>query len=97
MIRQIGDYKILTERATGAYIVVNTKGDYKNHGHFKQVKTCELVIDLMMKQKVPRSKYLLEAVIRITTDKVYKERLLRIQQNRRNKQMYYNVNKGKKR
>lgn len=96
IIGKVGDYKIVKEQVRNSYIVVNTKGKYKNHEHFKKLSTCYLMIDLLQKKKVPKSDYLLEAAIRITTDEQYKAQLLHIQENRHNKQMYYNVNKGVK-
>ena len=89
VIDQVGDYKIL--KASQGYIVKNVKGSYKNHGHFKQLKTCYLIIDLIRKRQVPRSRYLRGATLRISTDKNYIEKVKRKIEKDRNKQKYIAV------
>jgi hypothetical protein len=92
VVDQVGDYKIL--KASRSYIVKNVKGGYDNHGHFKQLKTCYLIIDLIRKRQVPRSRYLRGATLRISTDKNYIEKVKRKIEKDRNKQKYININKG---
>jgi hypothetical protein len=92
VIDQVGDYKIL--KASRSYIVKNAKGGYDNHGHFKQLKTCYLIIDLIRKRQVPRSKYLRESVIRISIDINYVNKVKRKIEKDRNNQKYININKG---
>ena len=92
VVDQVGDYKIL--RASQGYIVKNLNGDYKNHGHFSQLKTCCLIIKLIQKRQVPRSKYLREAAIRISTNKDYVNKVKHKIQKDKNKQKYININKG---
>ena len=89
---QVGDYKIL--KASRSYIVKNVKGEYSNHGHFRRLKTCYLIIKLIQTQQVPKSKYLSEAAIRISTDIDYINKVKRKIEKDRDKQKYINVNKG---
>lgn len=91
-IDQVGDYKIL--KASRSYIVKNVIGEYSNHGHFTQLKTCYLIIKLIRKRQVPRSKYLRGAALRISTDKDYVNKVKRKIEKDRNKQKYININKG---
>lgn len=95
VIDQVGDYKIL--KASRSYIVKNVKGGYDNHGHFKQLKTCYLIIKLMQKRQVPRSKYLRESAIRISIDINYVNKVKRKIEKDRNKQRYCNSQKGVRR
>ena len=95
VVDQVGDYKIL--EASRSYIVKNVKGDYSNHGHFKQLKTCYLIIDLIRKRQVPRSKYLRESAIRISIDINYVNKVKRKIEKDRNKQRYCNSQKGVRR
>ena len=88
----IGDYKIL--KTSRSYIVKNVKGEYSNHGHFRRLKTCYLIIKLIQTQQVPKSKYLREAAIRISTDIDYINKVKRKIEKDRDKQKYINVNKG---
>ncbi len=79
------------------YIVKNNKGKYENHGHFKKVDTCYTIIRLMQKKTIPRSTYLLEAAKRITTDAKYKQTLELKQKKNKQRQYYFNSNKGVRR
>ena len=92
VIDQVGDYKIL--KASRSYIVKNVKGEYSNHGHFRRLKTCYLIIKLMQKRQVPRSKYLRQSVIRISIDINYVNKVKRKIEKDRNKQRYCNSQKG---
>lgn len=92
VIDQVGDYKIL--KASRSYIVKNVKGGYNNHGHFKKLDICYLIIKLLQKRQVPRSKYLRGAALRISTDKDYVNKAKRKIKKDRNKQKYININKG---
>ncbi len=88
VIDRVGAYKIL--RNNSGYIVSNTKGEYKNHGHFKRLKTCYTIIRIMDKKQVPRSNYLKGSVLRISTDRRYKEKVRRKMRKDKNKQTYIN-------
>ncbi len=88
VINRFGDYKIL--QYGNEFIVSNTKGEYKNHGHFKRLKTCYTIIRIIEKKQVPRSKYLKGSVLRISTDEIYKEKVRRKMRKDKNKQVYIN-------
>lgn len=91
VLKQIGPYKILL-LASGDYLVKNTLGEECNHGHLKTLAGCEILIDLMTKRRIPRSRFLRVAAMRITVDKCYRERIEA--HLRREPKMYYNPNKG---
>ena len=95
VVGMIDEYKILQNQRD--YIVVNTKGNYENHGHFKKLSTCYVIIRLVQRKTIPRSTYLLEAARRITTDAKYKQTLELKQLKNKQRQYYFNPNKGVRR
>lgn len=86
------NYKII--KTYRDYTLINLKGEEKNHAHVQKTDTCFLLIRLIKKQIVPKSKYLQNAVLRLTTDEKYIEKILNKQAKNKNKQQYFNVNKG---
>lgn len=91
VIANKGIYKLCgTSRG---YIVINVEGEYNNHAHFDSYKGAVTCIDLMIRKKIPRSKYLLKAMQRLATGK-HRAELERIGERRRDKDRYYNANKG---
>jgi hypothetical protein len=92
VVGAINEYKILQNERD--YIVVNTNGKYENHGHFKKLSTCYVIIRLLQRKIIPRSTYLLEAARRITTDSQYKQTLELKQRKNKQRQRYFNSNKG---
>lgn len=87
------NYKILK---TGRdYTLINIHADYSHHAHFKKQDSCFLLIRLIKKQIVPKSKYLQDAALRMTTDDKYREKILNKQAKNKNKQQYFNVINGK--
>ena len=92
VVEVINEYKILQKERD--YIVVNTNGKYENHGHFKNLSACYTIIKLMQKKIIPKSDYLLEAARRITTDSNYKQILELKQLKNKQRQYYFNSNKG---
>ena len=86
------DDKYTVKANRDGYILCNNHGEYKNHGHLKQFKTCMLLIRLMENNIVPDSPYLRESVLRISTDEKY---LTKVQvKMRKSKNKYININKG---
>ena len=79
------------------YIVKNNKGKHENHGHFKKLSTCYVIIRLLQRKTIPKSDYLLEAARRITTDSQYKQTLELKQGKNKQRQRYFNSNKGVRR
>ena len=94
-IDMIDGYKI--QKGLRDYIVSNVNGKYENHGHFKKLSTCYVVVRLIRKNTIPKSPYLIEAARRITTNPKYKETLTHKLKKLKRKQMYYNSNKGVRR
>jgi len=72
------------------YTLINCKGDYNNHCHVDKKSTAELLKRLVQNKRVPRSSYLRQSAIRLTTDTRYKENI-KIKINKdKNKQKYTN-------
>ncbi len=88
MIYNDDDFKILN--SSKSYILINKHGKYSNHGHFKKADTCHLMIKLIKRMEVPKSKYLQDAALRISINEDYKNKILK----KRDKQFYININKG---
>ena len=88
MIYNDGEFKII--ESYGCYVLSNLKGEHENHGHFKKADTCHLMIKLIRKMEVPKSKYLQDAALRISINEDYKNKILK----KRDKQHFINVNKG---
>lgn len=91
----INEYKILQNQRD--YIVVNTEGNYKNHGHFKKLSTCYVIIRLLQRKTIPNKPFMIEAARRITTDSKYREALTTKQKKNKQRQYYFNSNKGVRR
>lgn len=91
----INEYKILQNERD--YIVVNTNGKYENHGHFKKLSTCYVIIRLLQRKTIPNKPFMIEAARRITTDSAYKKALTIKQKKNKQRQRYFNSNKGVRR
>lgn len=94
VIDQVGIYKILQDGK--GYIVSNTAGEYRHHGHFKRLKTCYTIIKLIQKRTVPKSKYLRGSALRISTDKYYIDKVNRKIEKDKDRTYYSNIGKGVK-
>ena len=92
VVEVINEYKIPQNERD--YVVVNTNGKYENHGRFKKLSACYTIIRLIQRKIIPRSDYLLEAARRITTDSKYREVLTIKQKKNKQRQYYFNSNKG---
>lgn len=88
----IDEYRIL--QTSKDYIVINTNGKYENHEHFKKLSTCYVIIRLMKRKTIPNKPFMLEAARRITIDEKYKEVLTNKQKKNKQRQYYFNPNKG---
>jgi len=95
VVEVINEYKILQNKRD--YIVVNTNGKYKNHGHFKKLSTCYVIIRLLQRKTIPNKPFMIEAARRITTDSAYREALTIKQKKNKQRQRYFNSNKGVRR
>lgn len=95
MIVYIDDkYKII--KSGRYYTLVNINSEYSKHAHIYKINTAFLLIRLIENQIVPKSKYLQQAALRLTTNEKYKDKVLYKQEKNANKEEYYNVNKGVK-
>lgn len=63
---------------------------YSYHSHIKNKKSCLLLIDLIYKNKMPKSTWLKGSVKRLLTESEYKE----FNRVCNKKQKYYNVQRG---
>jgi hypothetical protein len=88
----INEYKILQNERD--YIVVNTNGKYENHGHFKKLSTCYVIIRLLQRKTIPNKPFMIEAAKRITIDSAYREALTIKQKKNKQRQRYFNPSKG---
>ena len=79
------------------YTVINTNGDYANHAHIKTKNTAELLCKLIRNKTLPNSSYLIDSAIRITLDEKYRHELEIKQKRIKDKQNYYNPQKGVRR
>ena len=94
IVYQDDDYKIIATESD--FILRNRHGKYKNHGHFRKLSTCYLMIRLMNDKEVPKSPYLRKAALRISTDSEYIEKVKNKINRDADKSHYINVNKGAK-
>lgn len=92
VVGAINEYKILQNKRD--YIVVNTNGKYENHGHFKKLSTCYVIIRLLQRKTIPNKPFMIEAAKRITTDSAYREVLTIEQKKNKQRQRYFNQVKG---
>ena len=92
LIYKDGPYQV--KKSKRDYILINTKGSYENHGHLKRFKTCKKVISLLKREIVPQSKYLRGTVLRVSTNEKYIEKVkIKIEKDKQ-KQYYFNSQKG---
>jgi len=74
-VYQNGEYII--GKAVDGYVVVNTKGEYENHSHFKySLSAARRCIELVKKKTIPKySLYMITACKRISIDPIYNAKL----------------------
>jgi len=70
-------------------VIVNQKGEYRNHTHIKRYKTCEMLVKLIYRKEVPRSSYLRTSAKRLTLDQSYIIDIDNKIAKDKNKQRYY--------
>ena len=75
------------------FTVINLKGEHENHAHVKKKSTAELLVKLIKRKQVPKSKYLRESAKRITIDKKYIQKIEIKEEKDRNKLNYINNRK----
>ncbi len=93
------DEFIILKKSRG-FIVYNTKKEWEEgHSHLKSYKAAKTAINLVRKNKLPRSRglYYLTTLQILSQDEKYIDRIEQLKQTRKQKgkkQSYYNVNKG---
>lgn len=81
----------------GEHIIINTNGRYENHGHVKFLGTCKKLLGLIERNIVPDSTYLRETALRISLDKDYKSKVRSKIEKDKQRQRYFNPQKGVRR
>ena len=87
-------------RVGKGFIVYNTAKAWEDgHSHLKSYKAAKTAINLVLKNKLPRSRglYYLTTLQILSQDEKYIDRIEQLKQTRKQKgkkQSYYNVNKG---
>lgn len=90
-------YKIID--CGGYFTIINTSGSYRHHTHLNYVRknkwkvydTCKMLTRLVKRGQVPKSDYLKECAVRLTTNKVYKLRLINIIENKKTIKTVYKL------
>lgn len=83
------------------YILMNKRKRFKDgHTHLHNFKTAKWLADLYRHRRLPRnlhSSYLLESLMRISSDPVYTDKVKSLMEvrKRKSKSYYINVQKGK--
>jgi len=78
----------------GHHIIINTKGKYNNHGHIKFLGTCKKLLNLIDRKIIPNSDYLRGTALRISLDPKYITEIENKIKKDKNKQQYFNPQKG---
>lgn len=78
------------KRVNGGYVIVNLRGEYRNHSHFNySFEACRRCIELVQKKIIPRySIYMMIACQRIALDSKYRneiQNLIEIKKSRKQK------------
>ena len=79
------------------YVLMNKKGEVKNHTHLKKKDTCYLLIKLVCRKEVPRSPYLRTSAKRISRNEKYIREIEIKEEKDKQKQYYFNPQKGVRR
>lgn len=79
------------------YVLINKKGKVENHTHLKKKDTCYLLIKLVCRKEVPRSSYLRTSAKRISRNKKYIKEIEIKEEKDKQRQYYFNPQKGVRR
>lgn len=79
--------------ADDCYILHNTEMDGFAHTHLHSIQQCKLLIQLSIEKRVPHdlSRYLLISLTRVNNDEIYLKKINDLLENKRKKQVYFNV------
>lgn len=96
-IYQKSDYKIY--KVDDGYIVHNYVMPDFAHTHIKSYNCCLMLINLSIHKQMPHhlSRYLLVSLLRINTDEDYCRKIRDLLANKRQKDYYFNSQKGGRR
>ena len=75
------------------YIIHNTRKEFKDgHTHINEYKTAVFLIDVALHKSIPKHlcNYHLESLYRISEDRLYKDKLMRLKESRKKKKRSYN-------
>ena len=79
------------------YVLINKKGKVENHTHLKKKHTCDLLIKLICSKEIPHSPYLRTSAKRISRNKKYIREIEIKEEKDKQRQHYFNPQKGVKR
>lgn len=94
LLHQHNNFIIIEEDCGRGVVLINTAGKYENHGHLKTYKTAVMMINFIERRIVPKNDYLRCTALRVATDENYKENIRQKIAKDKNKQSFFNVNKG---
>lgn len=80
------DNNYCIKKSKRGYVVINLKGDYKNHSHFKKMGAAKKCIYLTENRIVPKSLYMMVACMRLSTDELYIRKIQKLKEVKENKQ-----------
>lgn len=93
IVYQRGDY-IVKEIRKGFYLYNRKRINPDEHTHIKSLKTCEDLIDMIYRRRVPESDYLRKSIIRICKDEKLVADVIRIIEKDKQKPKFIRINKG---
>ncbi|MDR7856106.1 hypothetical protein [Tissierella sp.] len=96
LVYRFNEYIVIEDDHRKGHIIINTKGKYENHGHVRYLNSCKNLLKLMKRQVVPDSPYLRGTVLRISLDEKYIAKVKNKIDKDKNKQQYFNPQKGVK-
>lgn len=79
-----GDYYV--KKSKRSYVVINLKGNYKNHSHFNNFGSAKKCIYLTKNKIIPKSIYMMIACMRLSTDELYIKKIQKVKEVKENKQ-----------
>lgn len=74
------------KKSKRGYVVINSKGDYKNHSHFMNIGPAKKCIYLTKNKIIPKSLYMMIACMRLSNDDIYIKRIQKLKEIKENKQ-----------
>lgn len=94
LLHRHNNFIVIEEANNRGVVLINTKGTHENHGHLKRLKTAVMMINLIERKIIPKSNYLRGTALRVSLNERYKRDIKNKVAKDRDKQTYFNVNKG---